>query len=124
MKRIGNWFYIALGIVLCAAAMLWFKEASNLYRLSEKIMIADGKHEKYYPDGAVQSVSTYKNDKLHGDGIEYYPDGKTKYEDFWVNGNLVWRQTYDTNGILVQIFGERPAASTNWTPPVSHTNGE
>jgi len=114
MKRTLKSLYV-VAVIVCFGLFLWWviNENSKLGRLSEKIGFTNGEHRKFYPDGTLQSVSTYKNDKLHGEGIEYYPNGKLKYEDFWVNGNLVWRRTYDTNGILVQTFGEKPAASTN-----------
>lgn len=101
--------------MVCFGLFLWglIHENAKLGRLSEKIGFTDGVHTNFYPNGAVQSVSAYKIDKLHGEGIEYYPSGKKKYEDFWVNGNLVWRQTYDTNGVLVKAFGEKPTARVN-----------
>ena len=114
MKPIGKWLCVVAVVVFAGAILVWrFNESSKLDRLSEKIQFTDGKHKKYYPDGTLQGEWAYKSDKLHGDGIEYYPNGKTKYEDFWVNGNLVWRQTYDTNGVLIKTFGEKPASCVN-----------
>jgi hypothetical protein len=111
MKSTGKWLCVlGLGVVAGAMLQLPLSESSKLGGLSEQIRFRDGKHKKYYPDGALQGEWTYKGDRLHGEGTEYYANGKTKYKDFWVNGNLVWRQTFDTNGVLAKTFGENPTS--------------
>lgn len=96
------------------AVLIWrFNVTPTAGGFSEKIQFPDGRHKRYYPGGVLLGEWSYKNDKLHGEGIEYYPNGKKKYVDFWMDGDLVWRQTYDTNGVLVNTFGNKPAASAN-----------
>ena len=81
-------------------------ECSKPEGLSEKIRFTNGRHTKYYANGALQGEWSFKDDKLHGVGVEYHSNGKVKYQDFWVKGNLVSRQTYDENGVLVETFGK------------------
>ena len=83
----------------------------------------NGKRKKYFVDGTVSSIRTYKNDKLHGltiyyrysthkvekermyaDGAlhgpfkDYYEDGSVEAEGEHVKGKTVYQKTYHKNG--------------------------
>ena len=36
----------------------------------------NGVYKKYYDDGKIRAKANYKEDKLHGEQIGYYEDGK------------------------------------------------
>lgn len=84
------------------------KQGSYLRRFSSQIRFEDGTRTNYYPNGTIRSVYTYRNDKLNGDGLEFYEDGKTKYQDYWENGQLIARKIFDRQGNVTRVLGHNP----------------
>ena len=90
---------------------------------ARRIAFPDGEHRRYYPNGALQGVWTYKSDKLHGEGVEFYSSGQIKYKDVWLMGNLVRRESFGTNGDTIAIYGVIASNNTIVQPPAQHTTG-
>lgn len=70
--------------------------------------IRNGECNQYYDNGKLMIKMNYKNDKLDGLYVSYYPNGAKKDEGNYKDGNKIgeWK-TYDTeeNVISIDIYG-------------------
>ncbi len=62
-----------------------------------------GRYVDFNEDGTVYLDSTWKDNKLHGKSIQYYPNGKVRYDFNFKNGNLDGRyRIFKEDGTILE----------------------
>lgn len=70
--------------------------------------------EKIYENGVLLQLFTYKNGLRQGVSYEYYPDGKTKAENFYLNDQLFGRgYQFDPDGTVNTLYGYKDGRITS-----------
>jgi TonB family protein len=92
------------------------KQAMNGQLLGEnffsnfKKLIKDGTSREFFPSGALAKEVIYVNNKKEGAFITYWPDGKTRRRDLYVNDSLVTGQCFTREGkdTVYFVYDQQP----------------
>lgn len=70
---------------------------------------------KFYPSGKKKSFVTIKNSQVHGELIDWYENGKIKWQRYYEYGNSIKKSTtYDENGNRATINNHTDGSFTDF----------
>ena len=79
------------------------KSEINFYKKGTA-KIRSGKSSYWYKNGELKNTISYKNNKLNGERISYWRNGKPKRKDFFEKGKLKSGKCFDNNGNEVEYY--------------------
>ncbi len=73
------------------------KKVSKSYEVENGVL--NGELTRYFSNGQIKKITTYKSGEKDGKIVQYYENGKMKFEAFRDNGNFVKSTKWDELGI-------------------------